>query len=97
MRRGKTPTLLTGPENLGRAAASAIQVEVRLYPPFGLMGQDRTRTPALEEVLQNAGIVGDQRVGVLGWKYYSLQETRKTRGLVRDPRLHRRHVAEDRR
>ena len=50
---------------------------MRLYPPFGLMGQDRSRTPALEEVLQNAGIDRRQRVGVLGWKYYSLQETAK--------------------
>src|SRR5882724_3889227 len=37
---GEMPTLLAGPENLGRARNSAIEVEVRLYPPFGLLGQD---------------------------------------------------------
>ena len=34
-----TPTLLAGPENLGRAQNAAIEVEARLYPPFGLLGQ----------------------------------------------------------
>lgn len=74
---GEQPTLLTGPENLGRAEMSALPLETRLYPPFGLLGQDRSRTPSLEEVLQNAGIDRRQRVGVLGWKYYSLLETAK--------------------
>src|SRR5690606_6988889 len=51
-----TPTLLAGPENLGRAGDAMIDVEARLYPPFGLLGQDRSKTPSLEEVLRNAGI-----------------------------------------
>src|SRR3982751_1441195 len=33
---GATPTLLAGPENLGRAQKSQIEVDARLYPPFGL-------------------------------------------------------------
>ena len=41
---GTTPTLLAGPENLGRAAASALEVEAVLYPPFGLMGARRRRS-----------------------------------------------------
>src|ERR1700755_3372394 len=52
----QTPTLLAGPENLGRAQKSTIEVEARLYPPFGLMGQDRTQTPDLSEVLTSAGV-----------------------------------------
>lgn len=71
---GTTPTLLAGPENLGRAQAAAIEVEARLYPPFGLLGQDRTRTPALHEVLQTAGLRAGQRVGILGWKYFGPSE-----------------------
>ena len=74
---GTAPTLLAGPENLGRAAAAAIVVEARLYPPFGLLGQDRSRTPALEEVLRNAGIAPGHRVGVVGWKYFGLHEAAK--------------------
>ena len=72
-----TPTLLAGPENLGRAQNSAIEVEARLYPPFGLMGQDRTKTPALGEVLRHAGIEPRHRVGVAGWKYFSADEAAK--------------------
>lgn len=74
---GTTPTLLAGPENLSRAQNAAIEVEARLYPPFGLLGQDRSRTPALEEVLRNAGVESGHRVGVLGWKYFGSYEAAK--------------------
>ncbi|MBN9317944.1 MAG: aminopeptidase P family N-terminal domain-containing protein [Devosia sp.] len=80
-----TPTLLTGPENLGRANAAAIEVEARLYPPFGLMGQDRTKTPALDEVLGNAGIAANQRIGVLGWKYFGPSEASKPESWLETP------------
>jgi Xaa-Pro aminopeptidase len=72
---GQPPTLLAGPENLGRAQQAMIEVEARLYPPFGLLGQDRSQTPDLEEVLSSAGILPGQRVGVLGWKYYGIEES----------------------
>jgi hypothetical protein len=72
---GQTPTLLAGPENLGRAQRAMIEVEARLYPPFGLLGQDRSQTPQLEEVLTSAGIERGHRVGVLGWKYYGSAES----------------------
>lgn len=75
--RGGLPTLLAGPENLGRAQHSQIEVEARLYPPFGLMGQDRSQTPDLEEVLTNAGVSAGDRVGVLGWKYYGPYEAKR--------------------
>ena len=74
---GDQPTLLAGPEILARASAAEIEVQARLYPPFGLMGQDRTQTPALEEVLRTAGIREGSRVGVLGWKYFGVDETAK--------------------
>lgn len=80
-----TPTLLAGPENLGRAADSAIEVEPRLYPPFGLMGQDRSKTPALEEVLRNAGVALGQRVGVLGWKYFGPYEAARPESWIEIP------------
>lgn len=80
-----TPTLLAGPENLGRAQNAAIEVEARLYPPFGLLGQDRTKTPALAEVLRNAGIARNQRVGVLGWKYFGPDEAAKPEAWLETP------------
>ncbi len=80
-----TPTLLAGPENLGRANDAAIEVEARLYPPFGLLGQDRTTTPALAEVLRNAGISANQRIGVLGWKYFGPDEAAKPESWLEIP------------
>lgn len=80
-----TPTLLAGPENLGRAQHAAIEVEARLYPPFGLLGQDRSRTPALEEVLRNAGVASGHRVGVLGWKYFGAYEAAKPESWFETP------------
>lgn len=71
---GRTPTILAGPENLGRAAAAAIGVETRLYPPFGLLGQDRRHTAPLADLLADAGLRYGQRVGALGWKYFGPQE-----------------------
>ena len=71
---GKVPTLLAGPENLGRATGALIEVEALLYPPFGLMGQDRTKTPALAELLRAAGLAADQNIGILGWKYFGATE-----------------------
>jgi hypothetical protein len=82
---GTTPTLLAGPENLGRAQNAAIEVEARLYPPFGLLGQDRSRTPALEEVLRNAGVASGHRVGVLGWKYFGTYEAAKPESWFETP------------
>ena len=74
---GATPTLLAGPENLGRARRAMIEVEARLYPPFGLLGQDRSQTPELDEVLASAGVARGQRVGVLGWKYFGALEAKR--------------------
>jgi hypothetical protein len=82
---GLTPTLLAGPENLGRAGQSAIEVDARLYPPFGLMGQDRSKTPALEEVFAHAGIAAGHRVGVLGWKYFGAHEALKPETWLETP------------
>ena len=74
---GNIPTLLAGPENLGRAQKSEIEVDARLYPPFGLMGQDRSQTPDLEEVFASAGIEPGHRIGVLCWKYYGMSEAKR--------------------
>ncbi len=82
---GSIPTILAGPENLGRAENAAIEVEARLYPPFGLMGQDRSRTPALDEALIHAGIEEGQRVGVLGWKYFGSSEAPKPETWLETP------------
>ncbi len=82
---GVVPTLLTGPENLGRAQKATIEVDARLYPPFGLMGQDRSQTPDLEEVFASAGLAAGQRIGVLGWKYYGPHEAKRPESWMETP------------
>ncbi len=72
---GGEPMLLAGPENQGTGRAAPVALDVRLYPPFGLLGQDRRQTPPLADLLAEAGIARGQRVGIAGWKYYGPQET----------------------
>ncbi len=72
---GRAPTLIAGPENQGYAAVSPVELELALYPPFGLLGQDRRRTPPLSETLAAAGVAQGQTVGVAGWKYFGPEET----------------------
>ncbi len=70
----KDPVILTGPENIGVAAASPLPMDVHLYQPMGLMGQDRNNTLALVDLLSDAGISNGMTIGVCGWKYFSVQE-----------------------
>ncbi|MCP4185335.1 MAG: hypothetical protein GY761_18835 [Hyphomicrobiales bacterium] len=70
----REPIILTGPENSGVAATAPLPMEVRLYQPLGLMGQDRSSTPALADLLVEAGIKNSMSIGVCGWKYFSKQE-----------------------
>ena len=53
---GKTPVLVTGPENQGYATISPLELELELYPPFGLLGQDRRRTLPLADILSRHGV-----------------------------------------
>ena len=46
-----------------------------LYPPFGLLGQDRRKTSPLAEILAARGIGRGSKVGVAGWKYFGRLET----------------------
>ncbi len=71
---GNEPVLLTGPENQGPAKSAAIAMDVRLYPPMGLLGQDRSNTPQLSDLLSKAGIRRGMTLSVCGWKYFSSQE-----------------------
>ncbi len=72
---GRDPMLLAGPENQGTGRAAPVDLDVRLYPPFGLLGQDRTKTPPLADLLAEAGIARGQRIGIAGWKYYGPHES----------------------
>ncbi|MEZ5872275.1 MAG: aminopeptidase P family N-terminal domain-containing protein [Nitratireductor sp.] len=64
------PVIFAGLENHGVAAASPLKPQTVLYPPMGLMGQDRSKTPVLEEALRDAGLKTGHTIGVAGWKYF---------------------------
>jgi hypothetical protein len=72
---GRDPLVLAGPENLAPARTASIPVEVRLYPPFGLLGQNRAGTRGLADILAEAGLHRGMSVGAIGWKYYGSHET----------------------
>lgn len=66
---GRTPTLLVGNENLDYAPLRlAIPVELRLYQPFSLPGQDRGNSLELADELRRAGLARGMHVGLIGWK-----------------------------
>src|SRR4051794_18677998 len=52
---GREPVLLPGPENQGTGRAASVDLDVRLYPPFGLLGQDRRSTLPLADILRAVG------------------------------------------
>lgn len=72
--RGKDPVIITGPENVGLAAATMLGTSSLLWPGFGLLGQDRTKTVPLPDLLAKAGLEKGHRIGALGWKYFLANE-----------------------
>ena len=81
---GRTPTVITGPENVGRARACKVAVDVVQYAPFGLLGQDRTGTRPLADILREAGL-GTGTIGTAGWKYYGAQEAAEPESWIELP------------
>ena len=73
--RGHEPVIITGPENQGAAALNGVSAGVALYPPFGLMGQAREKTPPLPDLLRACGLTSGDRIAAIGWKYFNSLET----------------------
>ena len=68
--KGREPVIVTGPENVGLAAASMLGTSSLLWPGFGLLGQDRTKAVPLPELLAKAGLEKGHSIGAVGWKYF---------------------------
>ena len=79
------PVLITGPENQGYAQVSPLNLHLVLYPPFGLLGQDRSQTPDIEDVLRDIGLRNGLTTGVAGWKYFTSDETAKPESWLEIP------------
>ena len=82
---GRRPVILTGPENHGAARAAPIDAEASIYPPLGLLGQDRSKTRPLRDVLGEAGVGAGMRIGVIGWKYYGAAEAEDPAAWIEAP------------
>jgi hypothetical protein len=72
----KSASLVMGHEGLGYFPISPIKDSLRpvLWQSLSLMGQDRAGTRPLREILVEAGVDKGDRVGVVGWKYFTSQE-----------------------
>lgn len=67
---GHNPILMVGNEGWDYAKISPLDLDVQRYQPFSLLGQDRSRSKALPEILKGAGVVNGANVGVIDWKYF---------------------------
>jgi hypothetical protein len=74
---GGKPLLVVGNEGYGYVPISPVagDFERVLFQSFSLLGQDRSRSRKLAEILSDGGVKPGARVGVAGWKYFSLQES----------------------
>jgi Xaa-Pro aminopeptidase len=68
----RAPALLVGNEGAAYARVVPPEVEVLLYQSLSLVGQDRSASPPLADILRDAGIGRDgaARPGIAGWKYF---------------------------
>lgn len=67
---GRTPVIVTGPENVALAAQAPLGCDSLLWPGFGLLGQDRSRARTLPDCLADAGLPRSGKIGAIGWKYF---------------------------
>lgn len=71
----RAPALLVGNEGWGYADISPVSPRKILYQSFSLLSQDRSQSPPLAEILKKEGIGRGRRVGVIGWKYFTREES----------------------
>ncbi|MBA3617898.1 MAG: Xaa-Pro aminopeptidase, partial [Rubrobacteraceae bacterium] len=72
---GDVRCLLVGNEGLGYSSVVVVpRLDIVLCQSLSLMGQDRSNSPSLRQCLADMGIGSGDRVGVVGWKYFSEEE-----------------------
>src|SRR4029077_20499057 len=70
--------LIVGKEDIGYVPIVPIELDVILCPTLSLMGIDRSGGPTVEQALREAGLSAGDRIGVVGWKTLSAEETSGT-------------------
>lgn len=69
--RDSTMTILLGNENLNKASKARVEVRPIHVSLFSLPNQPNRSDKTLNELLQDAGIKKDQRIGIVGWKWFT--------------------------
>jgi hypothetical protein len=74
---GSKPLLVVGNEGYGYVPISPVAADFEpvLFQSFSLLGQDRSRSRKLIEILRDGGVTPGAQVGLAGWKYFSAQES----------------------
>ncbi|CAN7700660.1 Xaa-Pro aminopeptidase [Rhizobium sp. LjRoot258] len=72
---GSRRVIITGNESESYTAIAGLGgIEVLRAQTFSLMGQDRSQNPRLSDRLRDAGIKAGDSIGLVGWKYLSVDE-----------------------
>jgi hypothetical protein len=76
IRKEARPVLVVGNEGKGYTGISPIEKRLRvaLYQSFSLVSQPRGGSRPLKEILGSGGVKRGGKVGVAGWKYYTVVE-----------------------
>ncbi|MBT3273290.1 MAG: hypothetical protein HN368_09060 [Spirochaetales bacterium] len=72
----RRPLLLAGNEGFGYSNTSPVRgdLDVELFQSFSLLGQDRTQSRPLSDILTEFGVSAGTVVGVTGWKHFTSGE-----------------------
>jgi len=83
---GRSATLLVGNEGWAYASAVAPEsVERLLFQAFSLISQPRGSSRHLPDILGDLGVRPGMRIGAVGWKYYTAEETATPRNWLEIP------------
>jgi hypothetical protein len=76
--RGRGPALVVGNEGFGYVGISPLELERVLFQSFSLLSQPRDESTNPRELFRSLGIGTGDRVGVVGWKYFTEAENPET-------------------
>jgi hypothetical protein len=68
------PALLVGNEGWGYTELCPSPIRRILYQSLSLLGQDRSKSPSLHNIMASEGIRTGMTIGIAGWKYFSAGE-----------------------
>ena len=71
---GRRPVLLAGNEGYPYAETALGDFDRVLWQPLSLMGQPRDKYLPLRDLLREAGMGGDLRIGLAGWKGFETED-----------------------